>query len=264
MEARSVHAGQSNLYLLWLALDGVEPGSGRVTLSWIADNGRDTSSPSPLLSLLIRPDRVKASIADLIGGFEVQTVQGATEADADRRPEPSVPRSDLAPSLAAASGRLDPCAAASAHACSRRFAIQWALGNSASFRAEHHQAMLYGNVLGALQLDHGMGRGEAESICDDLWRHLTVGERRSSFFKRVVKPGGATAEWVLTLAGSGYRDHPTGIDAAYVAARDASPPDAELLAGDPGMFLPAGTHDERACRSCPVRDRCNAALLEST
>ena len=78
-------------------------------------------------------------------------------------------------------------AAAASRACPRRFAIQWAMGPTASFGPAHLQSMLYGNVVGALEVGWRV-RLAARATGNLLWPHLTDGQRASSYDKRVVKP----------------------------------------------------------------------------
>jgi hypothetical protein len=274
LEARSVHAGQSDLYLLWLALDGaarsgldVPADKPCATLSWIEEMDGDLLNPSPLVALTARPADVPDDLADFVGGLAVQDARAARIGEPARtvaKPSPHVCNEDA---LDAAAAAFDRAAAAAALACRRRFVLQWALGDTAAFRAAHHHAILYGNVLGALQRLRLRSESQARRLCDDLWRHLTAGERSSSALRRVVKPGardGARTAWLLTLAGSGKRDRP--LDRAYKAA-DAGARRAgrELAAADDGFLPPGPPDDDRKaeiCGACPVKDRCLEARLD--
>jgi hypothetical protein len=264
LEARSLHAGQSDLYLLWLALDAVESGTGRLTLSWIADIGGEARNPSSLLTLLMAPDGLPAPVAAAIGGMRVQHVDMSAVGLNEPRGRPDVMGDEVTSAdLQAAVLTIDPKAAATAQACARRFALQWALGDSAAYPASHHQAMLFGNVIGALQKNYGFSANDAEEAANSIWRTLTQGERSSSEYKRTVHPGhGASAAWLLTLAGRRQSD-PVGIDAAYAAARDEWLPDAGLLVPVDSGLLPPPVDDSEICRHCPVRDRCAGATYES-
>lgn len=263
MEVRARDAAQSDLYLLWLALDAIKPGAGQLTLSWIADLGNDPRSPSSLITLLTRPSDVPPAVVALVGGVEVERVPSPSTEVSDPLPSPApVPTTATLDSLSYAVAQIDLRAAASAHACPRRFALQWALGDSAAFRAEHHHAMLFGNVMGALVKSRRATGPAAERLCRDLWRQLTLGERQSSLFNRRVLPtGGAPEVWLLTLEGHRTAS-PRGVNKAYVAARENKPPDPAVLITEPDAFLPAGVRDVQVCTACPVRDKCSVAKLD--
>jgi hypothetical protein len=257
LEARRDTSALSDLYLLWLALDGVEPGR-RVTLSWISDLGGEPRNPSPMLSLLAVPPNPTPAIRQRAGGIDVEPVRSAGDSPADRsRPSPSDPL--ISPdALRIGAATLDPWAAASALACPRRFAIQWAIGPSAAFQATYQQAMLFGNALGFLVKRSLMTEAEAFRACTDLWRNFTVGERASSLAKRRVIPhsNSALPPWVLTLGGGANGKGP--IDLAYQAARYMQSPEADVVAPPESTFLPLGPTNRKACDHCPVQPRCAA------
>ena len=143
-------------------------------------------------------------------------------------------------------------------ACARRFAIQWALGDSASFTGNHHHAMLYGNVLGALERRPAVDNAEARRIVDDMWRHLTLGERASSLAKRVVKPGQAAVEdWTQTLEGKSAGTDPLSVAYQSAKTRDGLPVPLETMIPDSQAILPARLEQVAdICGNCPVRNNC--------
>ncbi|AMB39661.1 MULTISPECIES: hypothetical protein [Paenarthrobacter] len=263
LKARADNASLSDLYLLWLALDGVEEGA-RVTLSWVSELDGERRSPSSLISLLTRPSTQDSPISQRAGGVTVEHVESANGLSVSSAPpmpaNSTVSMKDLADAVAG----IDPRAAASGLACARRFALQWLLGESHAFRSEHHQSMLYGNVLGALMRGNGFTRERAEQVADDLWRHLTPGQRQSSLSKRRVKGGGLSADsvWTLTLTGSKAGAGPH--DRAYKAAIASSNPDVDAVAPEDAMYLPAGINNYEVCRHCPVRSTCAASEMEET
>jgi hypothetical protein len=134
---------------------------------------------------------------------------------------------------------------------------RWAVGRSGSFFSEHHHAMLFGNVIGALQKNRLASPGRAERIADDLWEQLSAGERRSSRAKAVVLPAvrSASVEWLLTLAGS--QNGTDRLSAAYRAARERVHPAPAIVATAGVGFLPRRPEiSEDICLSCPVAVRC--------
>jgi len=252
LEARAQTVGLSDLYLFWLALDGVEPDSGKVTISWISDSAGERRRLSPIVSLLTQPDVRFESVRAVAGGVLVGTGPSPAETTAARaRPEPAEPDEDD-DLLISAVDSVQVRAAAAARACPRRFAIQWALGPTASFGPSHLQSMLFGNVVGALEKGGDVLGGRAAGNL--LWPHLTAGQRASSYDKRVVKRGGADPTWVLTLKGN--KNGATDLDAAYQFAKDGSPPDELLVAPAEATVLPPRSQSAEVCSFCPVQSRC--------
>ena len=150
MATRTATAPLGDLYLLWLALDGTEAGAG-LTLSWISRSAGEKRRLSPLVALLARLDHPESAVTDAAGGLE------ATNLDADGANEALGVRPDPVPGegmddnvMAAVEDAVHPVAAASAHACPRRFALQWVLGPTAGFGPEHLTSMLHGNLTHAL------------------------------------------------------------------------------------------------------------------
>jgi hypothetical protein len=187
------------------------------------------------------------------GGVKVEPGPSPAERDADRgRPEPARP-DEAEDVLVAAVDSVHTSAAAASRACPRRFAIQWAMGPSASFGPGHLQSMLYGNVVGALEVA-GESILSARASGNLLWPHFTDGQRASSYDKRVVKPVGAKPEWVLTLKGS--KNGSTDLDAAYQMAKDGIPPDEIDMAPPEGAVLPPRAESAEVCSYCPVQTRC--------
>jgi hypothetical protein len=261
LERRSEFAAMSDLYLLSLALDGVEEGR-RTTLSWIADMAGEPRSLSGMVSLVVCPDRRRlARVADKVGGVRIVDASldagVAMELSAPGTCAPVGSSDDAAKSC----GLLPREAVASAEACPRRFALQWLLGPTPAFQPDFLQAMLFGNAVGALVKTQGVGEQDALAIGSDFWRHLTVGERSSSFANRVIKPnGGPDPAWRFTLAGSGFRS--TSLSRAFQAAAGiASASAATASACGPAQVLPSldqraiKSHSEN-CKYCPVQSRC--------
>lgn len=250
LETRAQTAGLSDLYLFWLALDGVGA-EGTVTVSWVSDSAGEHRRLSPIVSLLTTPDSSEA-VREVAGGVAVEPGPSPAERDADReRPTPAQPDVDEA-LLISAVDSVHASAAAASRACPRRFAIQWAMGPTASFGPSHLQSMLYGNVVGALE-------SEADPLTarltgNLLWPHLTHGQQTSSYDKRVVKQGGAKHQWLLTLKGT--KNGSSALDAAYQMAKDRLPADELDVAPTRPELLPPRAEKAEVCAVCPVQSRC--------
>ncbi|WP_027860119.1 hypothetical protein [Marmoricola sp. URHB0036] len=252
LETRAQTAGLSDLYLFWLALDGVGP-EGTVTVSWVSDSAGERRRLSPIVSLLTVPASTEA-VRDVVGGVEVEAGPSPAQQDADRvRPEPAE-ADEGEDDLEGAVDSVDARAGAASRACPRRFALQWAMGPTASFGPSHLQSMLYGNLVGALEVE-GESSLVARATGNVLWPHLTEGQRRSSYDKRVVKHHGAKPEWLLTLKGtqSGSSD----LDAAYQLAKDGDYVDDLTIAPPSAQLLPPRAESAEVCASCPVQARCS-------
>lgn len=255
LEARAEHAALGDLYLLWLALDGVEDGRA-VTLSWISDVGGDPRNPSSVLAMLARPPvpRWDAVLARA-GGVAVSHVASGAEGSAlfdAAVPEPSdIPDDQLERAMT----RIHRRALAAVHVCPRRFALQWALGPSAAFMQEHQHRMLYGNVVGAFEHAGGV---PAET-CELLWQQFTDGERASSLANRRVKPDGAWRDWMLTLGGSRSADDAQSRAYRYASSGTPRPDVAAFAEGVPLLLPPAPAAADAGsrCLNCPVKPRCS-------
>ena len=134
------------------------------------------------------------------------------------------------------------------------------LGPTPAFQPDYLQAMLCGNTVGVLARRPGVALADARAIVSDMWRHLSVGERLSSFGNGVIQPTGAgpDAEWRFTLSGSQYGKN--GLSRAYkVAAGKIGPPWASAVAPTGAMALPLAPSGDEAveiCKHCPVQSRC--------
>jgi hypothetical protein len=132
LETRAQTAGLSDLYLFWLALDGVRPG-GKVKISWVSDAAGERRRLSPIVALLTEPNSTEA-VKKVAGGIQVTPGPNPAEREADRaRPELDQPVEDD-DVLAAALDSIHVRAAAVAHACPRRFALQWGIRADALLR----------------------------------------------------------------------------------------------------------------------------------
>lgn len=255
---RAATASLSDLYLFWLALDGVEAGR-EVTLSWVSETDGDHRRLSPIVGLLTRPDFWSAPVVALAGGVEVTVAQGPADLPATARWLAPTDREVDDDDTEDAIDSLDARATAAAYACPRRFAIQWGLGPSAAFGPDYLQGMLYGSVLNGLIRDSRIANGiEAFAVAGSLWPQMTSGQRASSLERTPVKPSGRSADptWALTLGGK--RDGTGRLDKAYEAARTKVPPEGDVVAPAGATFLPLGIDQDDAdvCSRCPVQARC--------
>jgi hypothetical protein len=265
-----------DLYLFWLALDGVHD-DRNLTLSWISETSREIHNPSPLLTLISKPTVNRAvNIPKVTGGLEYLS------ANASRPPDIPIFRLDAhswdsetnADVLALAAQNVPSIPGSAALACPRRFAIQWALGPSAAYQSSHQHAMLFGNLQGVLHrrnrfLDVGTDRSRyIRRLTKDLWRQLTPGQRKSSFFERRIQDLGQSAhwKWIFTLGGSRGERNVGPTDRAYqLALSDGRASAVDLIGAAIGMTLPpAGDDvDYKICNMCPVAPRCAERKFKS-
>ncbi len=252
MSIRSRTAALGDLYLFWLALDGVEEGR-KVTLSWVSDQAGERRPLSPIVSLLTTPDVRNEVVREVAGGISVGRVHSPADLPPDLEgPVPATAWYDE-DDIEAVLDEVDPRASASAVACPRRFALQWALGPTHSFGPEHLHSMLYGNVTNALVregLDNEFG---ARATTNSVWAHMTEGQRASSLDKSVVKSSGPSADpaWLQSLAGSRQ-----GVTSSTSSTRErpsaCQPPQMR-------SFLPK----QASCRMVWMTQRCVAVVPSS-
>jgi hypothetical protein len=263
LEMRSRLSALSDLYLLWLALDGVEPGE-KVTLSYIAEVGSDLRNPSSVLALLTKPTRNTPAIDAKVGGLEYRAIKSG--GDDGKHWDAMTPQS-VAISKKVKQGavnRIDIRARASSVLCARRFALQWLLGPTAAFQSEHHHSILFGNVKGALVRHDREPRHLAERVANDLWQHFTVGERESSSNRARMESSGPppARNWLYTLQGA--KSNSTTLDSLsyQTALGKLSAPDVDVVVPKGSIFLPPRNPDAEKfdiCKMCPVKVRCAAA-----
>lgn len=259
MQAREWQSGLSDSYLLHLALCALKPSEDSaqsLRLSYVEQLSGRPLNLSPLVSLLVAPLQAHhdPELRAYLGGV----TPGRAEPRARNDGALSVPAPVSRPSSSTEVLELDRRALATAIVCQRRFALQWVLGQTASYRARHHFTMIFGNVIGFLQW-RGLDRSRARATCDDLWRFVTPGQRRSSEAKARVLGRNLTA-WLATLGGSYTPEY----GKAYDFAKGSGDVQVPLLSGGADLrVLPVGVHREEVCRHCPVKDRClDSAILE--
>jgi len=242
----------SDLYLMWLALDGASSNTG-LTISWISKVDGERRNLSPLAALILVPEGAEDGVKVRAGGIQPSRVTGAGDfAALMSMPVPV----QAATSISAASkARLDRHATASACVCPRRFALQWLVGPTSGFGPAYLQEAAYGNVRNALVLLHLESALSSADAVNAVWRHLTPGQRASSSRKARVTEGRRSAHpaWVFTL--KGQRNGTDSFSRAYAVARGRGSANVDL--GDHATTaLPPGVDDPEACKFCPVQGRC--------
>jgi hypothetical protein len=267
LRVRSETASLSDLYLFWLALDGVQPNAS-LTFSWISEFGSERRNASPLVMLLAKMSAASDVLNNAIGGLSILNGQSLAplppirDALRVRHWNRNDHELELAVSL------LPVIAASSVLVCPRRFAIQWALGPSHSFQARHHQIMLFGNLQGALVKNRnwGLSDWQAQRVTKDLWRQFTRGQRMSSFYKRRVVPLTASArwQWIYTLGGG--KDKADPLSKAYQATGTSELLSPDWFISGDGL-IPDFSHDShlhkgKICESCPVRPHCAISQVD--
>ena len=206
----------SDLYLLWVLLNGVDEQKGKmVTLSYIAEFEREELEPSPILVLLaeatkgIRRDDFRSAVANAAGGFPYFGGGDAGPSKLHRLPT-VLPTQSTEATRVAALAELANEATSSTLVCARRLALQWLAGPTASLSRDHLHSMLYGNLPGALRERLGLPVAKGEVLCKELFRNLTTGQQESSIAKRRIQwksttsgdlkdRKSASAHWLFTL-----------------------------------------------------------------
>ncbi len=284
LRTRIATAQLGDLYLLWLALDGVEP-TAVLTLSWVTKAGNELRNPSSLLTLVSEPKVRSDTVRTLVGGV----ARGEALKDVPSgvaRSFPAVRSFDetaVIVGVAQAARRIERAAFGSAVICQRRFVIQWALGQSASYQGPHQHSMLYGNMIGILarkrrfaELGDG-ARDARRRLVADLWRHLTDGQRASSRRDARVKEAGVTASWhfIHSFGGrsaSTIANYPRGravnsTDLAYQTARgEIDPTPMSTLVGDQIDVMIPGPGPNVTfsdCNMCPVSPCCSMRIRKT-
>jgi hypothetical protein len=213
----------SDLYLLWVLLNGVDEQRGKiVTLSYIAEFEREELEPSPVLVLLaeatkgMRRDDFRSAVANTTGGFPYLGGGDAAPSKLHRFPA-VLPTQSTEATRVAALAKLENEATSSTLVCDRRLALQWLAGPTASLSRDHLHSMLYGNLPGALRERLGLPVAKGEVLCKELFRNLTTGQQESSIAKRRIlweantsgdlkDKKSASAHWLFTLGMSATTD----------------------------------------------------------
>lgn len=255
LETRSKYSHLEDLYLLWLALDGVE--DAPITISWIANIAGETYNRSAVLDLLALPNhRVGQHVIEMIGGIPVTKSDLSSDSRALVTTPPPLSRAISYTDEHTIWSGIDKHARAAHILCHRRFAMQWGVGPTIAFQSSHHQEMLYGNMHGAGQM---RVNNITPALVEALWPHLTPGEKSSRINAGRVKRGGARPSWMYTLGGS--QDGNDYHSRAYQVAFGKNTQAMQQL--ESGNFLPKGHTDinkGHICANCAVRIRCAYAI----
>jgi hypothetical protein len=212
LRARRDTSTLSDLYLFWLALDGVSD-NAVLTLSWIERLGNDLRNPSTILQALLTISSTPSA-----GGLSEHKPVSAGEFSATLE-MPNYTGIKLTENqISAISKALPQQALASSIACPRRMALQWITGPTHSHFAEHSLSMLYGNLGLALARFTGADMSHCDRTAKDLFRFKTAGELASSLSNSRVNLEYNTAkpDWIFTLNGAKTRNDP--LSKAYQAA----------------------------------------------
>jgi len=259
-ETRAGSAALGDLYLLWLALDGVCD-QAHVVLSWMDELAGEELSPAAVLSMLRKPSHQSQAVLNMSGGVNDSRASQYGDNRSLRAVAECKSAAVAEVELGAALEALPVEVVASFQACPRRLALQWLFGQSHAFTAAFHHVMLYGNMIGTLVRKRLAEPSEARSTCDSVWRFMSQGERRGSEMKSAVKKVGITAkpEWMLTLCGRQQDKDPMSLAYQHATERRMVAPDTVVKAGSSFLPLPIyGDGDGRGevCRFCPAKDRC--------
>lgn len=220
LELRAQTAPLSDIYLLWVGLNSVR-GTDIATISYIEKLDREELRPSPLMTLLadasagIKDPAHAKAVAAAAGGVAIQSISDSKTMDRLPLPKPLQTQS-TSTDLTAAIKQLPHQVVASSILCERRFALQWMTGSSAAFTKPHMQSILFGNLPAAIRARHGLSIDDSLALCDDLFRHLTEGQRLSSRTnRRIIEQGSPNANisaswhWLFTIGMTAKSDDNT-------------------------------------------------------
>jgi hypothetical protein len=248
----------SDLYMLWLALDGVEQNT--ITLSWIAAVAGEKRNRSTLLDLIGYPNPTASNHAycAAVGGIPITPAPVQPHMfDQIPAPTPEVITADHVEQYTAYR-YFHRHAAATVMLCQRRFALQWVLGRSIAHTQEHIVNMLYGNLRGIAEIGN---EAITEDLIEALWPQLSNGEKASSYAKKRIRRGGANPVWLYTLSGSRDRKSEDAFSRTYQTLVYRHPVVAHPI--PVGTFLPPGVNEYARghCDRCPVKSRCAVARM---
>ena len=265
LKLNSEAASLSDLYLFRVAIEGVGP-TNRITVSWLEEVLGESLNASPAVSMLMTPDYAPESIREAIGGLEKVLVPSGHMDDVLTQPPSYVPQVIDRDSFS----NLSELEKSSALYCEKRFALQWAMVQSHSFRPEHMQKMLYGNMSGYLIRTFDFDKKSADTLRDQVWVHLPDGVKASSEAHKVIKESanGAAPVWIYNLGGNKSSppklSHQWGRQhAAYQVLLGQpileSPKLNDVGGTDPIPLGPVGVQKDISilCNMCPVSNICS-------
>ena len=258
-----------NVYTLWVALDGIE---APITISWIRQIAGEERNRAAVLELLAQ-STVRATVAphihQHIGGVAVDRYkQKATRTNSKYSTLYKHHDASVNDELIRQIWQSIPREAGSAWVlCGRRFVLQWALGSSISYRAEHHQRMLYGNFKGATerQGDRDYAPEADAQTVHLMWPQMRDGIKMTYEQHAAVGQDKTSYKWLYTMKGSTRSDlddaERTLHDKAlrYIISREVLP---KQNYGKYQLFPDTlGGFGRQICDNCPVKQRCAAAIV---
>ncbi len=268
---RSITSTLEDLYLFWLALEGVSD-QASLKLSWIARIGSEDKLPSNFIRICSKISKVDTVTSEYLGGLTIRNSRtDAANFTNFRNRVPLVDRHDESAFVAGAS-KFGFVAASSLLTCSRRFALQWVLSDSASFEPEHTQEILWGNLRYPIYREFTDSRdpeawNNSGRLQRDLGISLSEAVKSSSQNKRVVKRNGAKPVWIYSLGGRNNPSANDPQDIAYKANLRAVLDYVEPQLHGSNLALPRvepTKAQQSVCNVCPVSKTCTAAVTQLT
>jgi hypothetical protein len=268
---RNITSTLEDLYLFWLALEGVSD-EAKLRLSWITRVGSEDKLPSNFIRICSKISKINSESADYLGGLNIANSRAEAANFTNFRDRVHLENDFEDEFFVKGVSRFGIVAASSTIMCSRRFAVQWALSESASFQTDHTQDMLYGNLYTPIYYDLGSNRNpenraHAKRLQRDIGVSLSDAVKASSDAKRVVKPERRSARpvWIHSLGG-----RQTGQDRASLAYQAAIGGAINFVNQEhhgSRFALPqveATKEQQSVCNVCPVSKTCVSAVSQST
>lgn len=264
---RNITSTLEDLYLFWLALEGVSD-EAKLQLSWITRVGSEDKLPSNFIRICSRISKVSTATSDYLGGLKIANSTAEAANFNKFRSRVSLEENFQPEFFVQGVSRFGIVAASSNIMCSRRFAVQWALSESASFEPDHTQEILYGNLLTPIYYDLG-GKNNpyafehAGRLQRDIGASLPEAVRASSDEKRVVKTGGASPVWIHSLGGSKNGQDRTSLAYQAVLGGKINFVDAAHHGSRSALPVVEPTKEQQSvCSICPISKTCISAVSQ--
>ena len=264
---RNITSTLEDLYLFWLALEGVSD-EAKLRLSWITRVGSEDKLPSNFIRICSKISKVNSETADYLGGLNIANSRAEAANFTNFRDRVQL-ENDIEDDLFVNGvSKFGIVAASSNILCSRRFAVQWVLSESASFEPDHTHEILYGNLLTPIYYDLG-GKNNSDAfehasrLHRDIGASLPEAVRASSNEKRVVKTGGAKPVWIHSLGGS--QNGADRASLAYQAVLRANINFVDVEHHGSAKALPvveATKEQQSVCSICPLSRTCVSAVSQ--
>jgi len=264
---RNITSTLEDLYLFWLALEGVSD-EAKLRLSWTTRVGSEDKLPSNFIRICSKISKVNSETADYLGGLNIANSRAEAANFTNFRDRVQL-ENDIEDDLFLNGvSKFGIVAASSNILCSRRFAVQWVLSESASFEPDHTHEILYGNLLTPIYYDLG-GKNNSDAfehasrLHRDIGASLPEAVRASSNEKRVVKTGGAKPVWIHSLGGS--QNGADRASLAYQAVLRANINFVDVEHHGSAKALPvveATKEQQSVCSICPLSRTCVSAVSQ--